>query len=87
VLLIKLGISLIHISKRTQHKPEEIMKEAVEYFTKKVGLKLTDLSACCAYFEGGGGHVKVSLVTNNGANIEIESREWEYQAKEFLEKL
>ncbi len=77
---------MIRISKRTQKKPEEILKEAVEYFTKKAGLKLTDLSACCAYFEGGGGHVRVSVVTDNGTNIEIESVEWEYQAKEFLGK-
>jgi len=77
---------MIRISKKTGQKPEEVMEKAIQYFSKELGLKLTDLSKCCAYFEGSGGHVKVTLVTNDSTDIEIESREWEHQAKEFLGK-
>lgn len=77
---------MIRISKKTKLTPEAIMEKAVQYFSKEVGLKLTDLSACCAYFEGAGGYVKVSLAVNDSTDVEVESRDWEYQAKEFLSR-
>jgi hypothetical protein len=77
---------MIRISKKTQLKPEAIMEKAVQYFSKELGMKLADLSACCAYFEGTGGHVKISFAVNDNTDVEIESREWENQAKEFLSR-
>ncbi len=78
---------MIRISAKTKRKPEEVMEKAVQYFSSELGLKLTDRSECCAYFEGAGGHVKVSLSVDADTEVEVESREWEHQAKEFLKKL
>jgi hypothetical protein len=39
----------------------------------------------CAYFEGGGGFVAVTILDKEGFHvIDIQSREWEYDAKKFL---
>jgi len=78
---------MIRISVKTKLKPEEVMERANKYFLKELGLKLTDVNPCCAYFEGAGGHVKVSLSVNDDTEVEVESREWEHQAKEFLKNL
>jgi hypothetical protein len=43
---------------------------------------------CNAYFEGGGGSVRVSAATSKkGSSVDIESVEWDYQAKEFLNRI
>ncbi len=78
---------MIHISTKTRQKPEEVIEKAVQYFSRELGLKLTDRSICGAYFEGAGGHVKISLSVNDETEVEVESREWENQAKEFLKKI
>ena len=77
---------MIRIAVKTKQKPDQVIEKAVQYFEKELGLKLTDLQKCCAYFEGGGGHVKVTLVQNDSTEVEVESREWEQQAKEFVKK-
>jgi hypothetical protein len=42
----------------------------------------------CARFEGGGGHVLVQLCkVDAGVEVERETREWDYDAKQFLEKI
>lgn len=38
-------------------------------------------------FEGGGGHVTVVACENEETEIEIETREWDYQVKKFLGKI
>jgi L-ribulose-5-phosphate 3-epimerase UlaE len=44
---------MIRISKKTKLKSEEVMEKAVQCFSKELGVKMTDLTTCCAYFEGG----------------------------------
>jgi len=78
---------LIRISKKTKSKSEEVMEKAVKYFSKELGLKVTDRSRCCAYFEGSGGYVRITITENGESDLEVESREWEYQAKEFLKRV
>ncbi len=43
---------------------------------------------CCVTFEGGGGHVSVAICEKGkGSEVELETREWDYQAREFMAKI
>jgi hypothetical protein len=70
-------------------RPEDIIEKAKEYFGEGgVGLSVTGRSACCVYLEGGGGHV--SVTASNGkekTQVEIEVREWDYQARSFMNEI
>ena len=80
---------MIRIAKQTGLKPKEIMVKAVEFFGEN-GEKLDqkDRNRCCVYFEGGGGYVSISIVEESKIRtVDLEAREYEYQAKRFLETL
>ena len=80
---------MLKIGKESKLKPEEVIKRAVDFFGPKgYGLDVKDEGNCCATFEGGGGHVDVSAaIGKKGSTVDVESVEWDYQAKQFLEKL
>jgi len=78
---------MIVVSFETKRDQEEILNKAVEYFRDKVGLKTTERDSCCVHFvdENQIGYVNVTLTEEgNKFKVEIESREYEYQAKEFM---
>jgi hypothetical protein len=80
---------MIRIAKQTRLTPEEIIERASEYFGKG-GQELTETqrNLCCISFEGVGGYVAVSVVDEDRhRTVDVESREFEYQARRFLEKL
>jgi hypothetical protein len=68
---------------------EEVIEKAKEYFGEGgVGLSVTGRSPCCVYLEGGGGHV--SVTASNGkekTQVQIEVREWDYQARHFMDEI
>ncbi len=80
---------MIRISKQTRITPEEIIAKASDYFgAKGEGLAEKDRNRCCITFEGAGGYVTVSVVEENERRIvDVETREFEYQAKQFLNTL
>lgn len=80
---------MLKISKESKLKPEEAIKRAVAFFGPKGhGLEVTDEGNCCATFEGGGGSVHVSVsASKKGSSIDVESQEWDYQVKQFLDKI
>jgi len=80
---------MIRMTKQTRLKPEEIIARAVKFFGENgEQLDEKDRSRCCIYFEGGGGYVAVSIVEERSARtIDVETREFEYQVKRFLEAL
>jgi hypothetical protein len=42
----------------------------------------------CATFEGGGGHVFVQVCEGGkGSEVDLETREWNYQVKQFMGKI
>jgi hypothetical protein len=72
----------------TKLSPEEIIQKAVGFFGKDgVGLEVTDRSRCCAYFEGGGGHVRVKVSEGKTTEVELVTREWDYDVKRFVRKV
>jgi hypothetical protein len=80
---------MLKLNVRTKSRPEEVVKKALEFFGPGgYGLKVTEQSDTCAYFEGGGGGVDVTTCTNNkGTSVDLETQEWEYQVKEFAREI
>jgi hypothetical protein len=86
---IEKGVSMIRLAKQTRLKPEEIIVRAVEFFGEKgEQLDERDRTPCGVYFEGGGGYVAISIVEESKKrSVDVETREFEYQAKDFLKTL
>jgi len=80
---------MIRIAKNTRLKPEDVIERASKYFGHGgQGLTETQRGSCCISFEGTGGYVAVSVTEeNNNRTVDVESREFEYQARQFLDKI
>jgi hypothetical protein len=80
---------MLKLNVRTKLKPEEVIKKAQGFFGPGgYGLKVNEQSDTCAYFEGGGGGVEITTCTNEkGTSVDLETREWEYQVREFARQI
>ena len=80
---------MLKIATKTKLSPAEAIKRAVEFFGPGgYGLEVKEQSTKCAYFEGGGGGVEVTGCTEEKeTSVELLSREWDYQVKEFIRKI
>jgi hypothetical protein len=80
---------MLKLNVRTKSKPEDVVKKALEFFGPGgYGLKITEQSDTCALFEGGGGGIDVTACSDdNGTSVDLETREWEYQVREFARKI
>jgi hypothetical protein len=53
-----------------------------------MGLDTTGDNPCCITFEGGGGFVSVAASTGEKKTaVELETREWDYQVKQFMREI
>jgi len=79
---------MIRLAFKTNKGQEEILDEAVEYFQGKTGLEITERGPCCVTMgEMYRDYVMVSLSQEkDGFEVTVESREHEYEAKEFARK-
>lgn len=79
---------MIKMGKESKLVPSEVIQKAVGFWGPLgVGLNVVEESACCARFEGSGGHVYVQVAATEdqrGSNVTVEGREWEYQIKQFM---
>lgn len=80
---------MIHLGKESRLSPQKVLGKAVEFFGPGgAGLEVKEQDEGCARFEGGGGHVLVRVCEGEkGAEVDLEAREWEYQAKQFMGKI
>ena len=80
---------MLSIETTTKLSPEEAIKRAREFFGPQgYGLTVKREDVCCIEFSGGGGGVVVSAYPKKkGSTVSFESREWDYQVKEFIGKL
>jgi hypothetical protein len=82
---------MIRMEKPSKLTPSEVVDNAVALFGPGgLGLEVTERAECCVRLEGGGGYVLIQAAEDKngrGSLIEIESREWEYHVKRFLEKV
>ena len=74
------------MSAKTKLKPEEVVRRAVNFFGPGgYGLGVKEQTSDYVCLEGGGGVVEViASAEGKGASVELVSREWDYQVKEFL---
>jgi hypothetical protein len=79
---------MIRIARQTRLKPADIIERASVFFGKGgEGLKEKERHTCCISFEGAGGYVAISVVDEEKQRwVDVETREFEYQIKRFLEK-
>ncbi len=80
---------MIRIAKKTRLKPADIIDRASHYFGEGgEALEEKARNPCCISFEGAGGYVAVSVTEEDTHRmVDVEAREFEYQAKRFLGKL
>lgn len=80
--MIRLGI-------KTRKDPVKVLDQAVEFFGPQgLGLEIRRRTSDSLYFVGGGGHVQVTVTQeDNGADVDIQSQEWDYDAQKFLERI
>jgi hypothetical protein len=80
---------MLHITKETAHSADDVVTRASDFFGNKgLGLKEKERNSCCITFEGGGGYVSITVVEAGGKrDVDVESREWDYQVKKFLETI
>jgi hypothetical protein len=80
---------MIRIAKNTRLTPEEIIEKASGFFgSAGEGLEEKERGMCCISFEGAGGYVTVSVADQDGRRmVDVESREFEYQTKGFMNTL
>jgi hypothetical protein len=80
---------MIRVAAKSKLKPDELIKRAVKFFGPGgYGLGIKEQTSNYVCLEGGGGVVEViASAEGKGASVELISREWDYQAKEFLGKI
>ncbi len=76
-------------SVETKLCPEDAIKKAVAHFGEGgLGLKADEQGPCCTYFEGGGGHVRVTASAGKKRTaVELETREWDFHVKRFMRQI
>ena len=74
-------------SVETKMDPEEVVEAAFDYFGEGLGLEGEDAGPCCVYFEGGGGFVRITANETDPTEVELETREWDYDVKAFMKKI
>jgi hypothetical protein len=72
-------------SVETRVTPVDAIGDAVAYFGPGgLGLEVTQQDACCACFEGGGGHIYVTATAGTKTTVALETREWDYHVRQFM---
>ena len=80
---------MINLEIETNLSMEETTRSLKSFFGKGgLGLDVTEETTECINFTGSGGFVNAVVCSSKGkTKIELSSREWEIQAKEFASKL
>jgi hypothetical protein len=73
----------------TRLSPEQAIDKAVAWFGEGgLGLEVTERSERCAAFAGGSGHIAITATPGDPrTNIELVTREWDYDVKQFMRKI
>ncbi|MFW9886812.1 MAG: hypothetical protein ACFFER_01435 [Candidatus Thorarchaeota archaeon] len=74
------------LSKRTNLSTEEVMQRAKDFFENRLGLEIRNESSdCCIEFVSNLGFVTVQAIEDDqGREVKLTTREYEYQIQEFL---
>lgn len=72
---------------KTRLSPSEAIEEAIKFFGKKVGLKMVEKTREMVCFESELGHVTITVCENDETDVDLETREFDYDVKEFMTKI
>ena len=80
---------MLNISKHSKLSPNVVAEKAAQFFgAGGLGLSANITGESSTHFEGGGGFVDVEIIAAaHGSEVNVQSREWDFQAKQFLEKV
>lgn len=80
---------MLNLEVKTKLTPAEATERIKRFFGKGgQGLLLSEESACCLSFEGGGGYVTAHVIAEEGGTtIGLLTQEWDFQIKEFASLL
>lgn len=82
---------MLHIGKMTNQPPGEIIDEAIAYFGPGgAGLDVQSRGPNSVGFTGGGGFVLVQVAPKDEGKkteVDIQSREWDYDVRRFLRRV
>jgi hypothetical protein len=80
---------MLNLHAVTKLPAEDVMKKAIGFFGPGgYGLEIKAQEEGYAYFQGGGGGVEMSIYPeNNKTAVDMITREWEYQVKEFAREI
>ncbi len=80
---------MLHVGAQTKRSTSEVMDKAQHFFGDGgLGLQAESSSENCLFFAGGGGYVHVVVCEGDSrTEVDVETREWEKHAKQFLKVL
>jgi hypothetical protein len=73
--------------KKTRLGSLDVIQQAIIFFRDGNGMEIVKQEDEVVCFEGGGGHVTVTVCEGKMTDVEIVTREWDYQVKEFMREL
>ena len=66
--------------------PREALERATTYFGRGgMGLKAISQTPQSLVFQGGGGHVAITVKPGATTTLELETREWDFAVRQFME--
>lgn len=80
---------MIRYGKKTKLTTSQVLEKAVVYFGPKgQGLEIKEQDPRHVSFQGGGGFVTVQAdAGEKGTDVDLTTKEWEFQAKQFIGEL
>jgi hypothetical protein len=80
---------MLRIGKVTGQRPEEVLEKAAAFFGPQgIGLDIMPRSPQALEFNGGGGFVIVKVAPKDeGTEIDVTTREWDYDVRRFLREM
>jgi hypothetical protein len=68
--------------------PGEALERAIRHFGPGgLGLAVTAQTSRSVVFQGGGGHVLITMQPGSETRLELETREWDYAVQQFMAKV
>jgi hypothetical protein len=65
--------------------PDEVLGRAIAHFGPGgMGLTVTAQTHRSVVFQGGGGHVMITIQPGAETRLELETREWDYAVQQFM---
>src|SRR5437773_11866799 len=78
------GDTMLKLEVKTRLPEEQVTQRIRAFFRDGNGLNITAEAPDCLTFEGGGGYVTATICREaNETRVELETREWEEQVKQF----